>query len=173
MITQGINAPVTSSAGRLFDAVASILGICHYSTFEGHAAMQLEFATGHVETDERYGFKVIHDHSIEERNPLVVDWASTIYEIILDLYFETPIAQIAARFQNTLAEMVVEVARLVGEQQVVLTGGCFQNAYLTERTVRRLQEEGFKPYWHQRVPPNDGGIALGQIVAAARLREEG
>ena len=63
--------------------------------------------------------------------------------------------------------MIVEVARLVGEPKVVLTGGCFQNAYLIERTVRRLQEEGFRPYWHQRVPPNDGGIALGQIMAAA------
>jgi hydrogenase maturation protein HypF len=172
MIATGVNAPVTSSVGRLFDAVASILGICHHSTFEGQAAMQVEFATNHVKSDERYGFKVLHDHTIPDRNPLVVDWASTIYEIILDLYFETPIAQIAVRFQNTLAEMIVEVARLVGEQQVVLTGGCFQNVYLTERTVCRLQEEGFRPYLHQRVPPNDGGIALGQIVAAARLREE-
>ena len=95
----------------------------------------------------------------------MVDWSSTLYEIILDLYFETPVARIAAQFHNTLAEMVVEVARIFGEPQVALTGGCFQNGYLTERTVRRLQEEGFRPYWHQRVPPNDGGIALGQIAA--------
>jgi len=170
MINQGVNAPVTSSAGRLFDAVASILGICHHSTFEGQAAMQLEYAIGSVETDERYGFKVIQDRHAGDNAPnapMVVDWASTIYGIILDLCFETPLAHIAARFHNTLSEMIVEVARLVGEPKVVLTGGCFQNAYLIERTVRRLQEEGFRPYWHQRVPPNDGGIALGQIMAMA------
>jgi hydrogenase maturation protein HypF len=156
----------------LFDAVASITGICHRSSFEGQAAMQLEYAIVGLETDERYGFKVIRDHHDGEGAPLVVDWASTLYEIILDLYFETPPARIAARFHNTLAEMVVEMARIAGEQQVVLTGGCFQNGYLTERSVRRLQEEGFRPYWHQRVPPNDGGIALGQIAAAVWSRQE-
>jgi hydrogenase maturation protein HypF len=82
-------------------------------------------------------------------------------------------AVIAARFHNGLAESVVEVARRTGENRVVLSGGCFQNRYLTERVVRRLREEGFRPYWHQRVPPNDGGIALGQIaVAAERMLKE-
>jgi hydrogenase maturation protein HypF len=156
--------------------VASILGIYHYSSFEGQAAMQLEYAIAGVETDEHYGFKVIrdraHDSHDGDKAPLIVDWASTIYELILDLYFETPLDRIAARFHNTLAEMVVEVARTVGENHVVLTGGCFQNAYLLERTVHRLQEEGFRPYWHQRVPPNDGGIALGQIVAANWSRQK-
>jgi hydrogenase maturation protein HypF len=98
---------------------------------------------------------------------LTVEWAFTLHEILHDLYIETPVRTIAARFHNTLAEIIVEVARLVGEEQVVLTGGCFQNAYLTVRTVTRLREEGFRPYWHQRVPPNDGGIALGQIVATS------
>ena len=74
----------------------------------------------------------------------------------------------SAKFHNALAEAVVAVAKRAGERRVVLSGGCFQNRYLTERTVRRLQTEGFQPYWHQRVPPNDGGIALGQIVAALR-----
>jgi hydrogenase maturation protein HypF len=64
--------------------------------------------------------------------------------------------------------MIVAVARRIGEERVALSGGCFQNKYLTERAARRLQSEGFRPYWHQRVPPNDGGIALGQLVAAAR-----
>ncbi len=63
--------------------------------------------------------------------------------------------------------MIVAVARAVGEPKVVLTGGCFQNQYLTERCIEWLTEEGFRPYWHQRVPPNDGGIALGQVIAAA------
>jgi hydrogenase maturation protein HypF len=67
-----------------------------------------------------------------------------------------------------LVEAIVTVAKAVRQDRVALSGGCFQNRYLTERTVRRLREEGFRPYWHQRVPPNDGGIALGQIIAAVR-----
>ena len=81
----------------------------------------------------------------------------------------------SARFHNTLAEMAVAVAARMKVEKVVLTGGCFQNRYLTERMVSRLRSEGFRPYWHQRVPPNDGGIALGQIVAVKRqmdLRKE-
>jgi hydrogenase maturation protein HypF len=66
-----------------------------------------------------------------------------------------------------LIELIVATAQKMGEPKVVLTGGCFQNRYLTERTVERLREENFKPYWHQRIPPNDGGIALGQAVAAS------
>jgi hydrogenase maturation protein HypF len=65
-------------------------------------------------------------------------------------------------------EGIIEVAKKIGEHRVALSGGCFQNRYLTERTVTRLREAGFQPYWHQRVPPNDGGIALGQVVAARR-----
>jgi len=75
---------------------------------------------------------------------------------------------ISAKFHNALVEIIVTVARHVGQTRIVLTGGCFQNRYLTERSVQRLLEEGFRPYWHQRVPTNDGGIALGQIVDAAR-----
>jgi hydrogenase maturation protein HypF len=77
---------------------------------------------------------------------------------------------VSAKFHNTLVEMMVAVARRVGETRVVLTGGCFQNRYLTERAVRRLESEHLQPYWHQRIPPNDGGIALGQVIAAARER---
>jgi hydrogenase maturation protein HypF len=77
---------------------------------------------------------------------------------------------IAARFHHGLADAIVAVARRVGEPRVVLTGGCFQNRVLTETTVRRLEAAGFRPYWHQRVPPNDGGIALGQVAVARRAR---
>ncbi len=73
---------------------------------------------------------------------------------------------ISTKFHNTLAEMIVAVAQQIDEERVVLTGGCFQNKYLTGRAIRRLSQKGFRPYWHQRIPPNDGGIALGQIVSA-------
>ncbi len=77
---------------------------------------------------------------------------------------------IATKFHNTLAEMMVRVAQSCGEEKVVLSGGCFQNRYLTERAIKRLREAGFRPYWHQRVPPNDGGIALGQVAAVSRMK---
>lgn len=91
-----------------------------------------------------------------------------IEAILADVQRGVPAGMISAKFHNALAELIVAVAQRAGQERVVLSGGCFQNRYLTERTVRRLQAEGFRPYWHQRVPPNDGGIALGQIVAALR-----
>jgi hydrogenase maturation protein HypF len=77
-----------------------------------------------------------------------------------------------ARFHNMLVDMAVDVAGRVGEKNVVLSGGCFQNRYLTERLVARLLQSGHRPYWHQRVPPNDGGIALGQIMAAQQRKDQ-
>jgi hydrogenase maturation protein HypF len=81
----------------------------------------------------------------------------------------SPVGTIARRFHVTLVEMIVTVARLAGERTVVLSGGCFQNAHLLEQTVTRLRTSGFHIYWPQRIPPNDGCIALGQIMAAASL----
>jgi hydrogenase maturation protein HypF len=89
-----------------------------------------------------------------------------VLSILNDFNSAVPVAKISAKFHNTLAESIVDIARKTGETQVVLSGGCFQNRYLTERVVKRLREEKFQPHWHQRVPANDGGIALGQIYAA-------
>lgn len=93
--------------------------------------------------------------------------------ILEDLARPTPASLIAARFHATLVEMIGAVARRAGEPRVVLSGGCFQNQRLTEGAVGRLREEGFRVYWHQRVPPNDGGIALGQAVEALRALRRG
>lgn len=158
MLQKKINVPVTSSVGRLFDAVASIAGLRQSTRFEGQAAMELEFAGHLIQTDESYPFALADK---------TLDWGPTIFSIISDVRAGVPAGKIAAKFHNTLVEMIVAVARRVGEERVVLTGGCFQNKYLAERAVQRLREEGFRPYWHQRVPPNDGGIALGQIVAGS------
>jgi hydrogenase maturation protein HypF len=161
MLAKEINSPLTSSAGRLFDAVASILGLRHRVTFEGQAAMELEFAIQPA-IDKVYQFEVTDDL------PCIVDWTPMIPEILIDLQKGQPIGNISAKFHNTLTESIVAVARKIGETRILLTGGCFQNRYLVERSVGRLLDAGFRPYWHQRVPPNDGGIALGQAVAAAR-----
>jgi hydrogenase maturation protein HypF len=86
--------------------------------------------------------------------------------ILADIADGVPAGTISAKFHNALAGSIVKMAAGMGQTRVVLTGGCFQNRYLTEKTVSRLEEAGLRPYWHQRIPPNDGGIALGQIAAA-------
>jgi hydrogenase maturation protein HypF len=170
MLARGLNSPLTSSAGRLFDAVASLVGLRQEVRFEGQAAMELEFALAEERTEETYPFRIA-DCGFPEV-PYVVDWEPMVRAILGDVQQGVSVGHISAKFHNTLVEIMVAVARQVGEERVVLTGGCFQNKYLTERAVRRLEAEGFRPYWHQRVPPNDGGIALGQAVAAYhRIKE--
>jgi len=161
MLVNELQAPVTSSVGRLFDAVASIAGLRQRVSFEGQAAMELEFAIQPC-VCEAYSFE------IKSTSPSVVDWRPMIEQIVEDVRCGLAPGVISAKFHNALVEIIVAVARHVGQTRVVLTGGCFQNRYLTERSVQRLLEAGFRPYWHQRVPTNDGGIVLGQIVDAAR-----
>jgi hydrogenase maturation protein HypF len=158
MLEKRIRCPRTSSVGRLFDAVSSIVGICDEPGFEGQAAMELEFAVSAGVTDS-------YEYAIRSGYPLVVDWEAMVRQILSDVKAGTDRGIIAARFHNSLARIVVDVAHRVGQNRVVLTGGCFQNRYLTERTVEALRHAGFSVYWHQRVPPNDGGLALGQAVA--------
>jgi hydrogenase maturation protein HypF len=176
MLARGLNSPFTSSAGRLFDAVASLVGIRQQVHFEGQAAMELEFALNGIRTEEAYAFKLADPRPPSivpaplgtRPAPLVLDWSPVIQAILADLEQNVSVRQISARFHNALAEAIVLVARSTGQERVALSGGCFQNLYLTERAIQRLQEKGFRPYWHQRVPPNDGGIALGQVAAALR-----
>ncbi|MFI5178914.1 MAG: carbamoyltransferase HypF [Vicinamibacterales bacterium] len=171
-IERGLNAPVTTSAGRLFDAAASLLDIRQRAGFEGQAAMMLEWAADETVTDA-YPFMLTSGRDAFEFGswappPLVLDWDLLMRALLADRRARAPISAIAARFHNTLVDMIVAIAERVGESRVVLSGGCFQNRLLTERAVGRLREAGFRPYWHQRVPPNDGGIALGQIAACLR-----
>ena len=150
--------------GRLFDAVASFTNLRQQIRYEGQAAMELEFALEGIKTDDRYVLSLVTRHS-----SLVLDWSPMVHEILADVKAGIPTGIISARFHNALVEAMIAVAKRAGQNRVVLSGGCFQNRYLTERAVRRLQAEGFRPYWHQRVPPNDGGIALGQVIAALRI----
>jgi hydrogenase maturation protein HypF len=161
MLNRRLNSPPTSSVGRLFDAVASISNLRQKMGFEGQAAMELEFALGDRDTDQFYELPAVTGSGL-----CVLDWSSMVRGILLDLQRSLAIGEISARFHNTLAELIVSVARRFGLARVALSGGCFQNCRLLERTVTRLRVEGFQPYWHQRVPTNDGGIALGQVMAA-------
>jgi hydrogenase maturation protein HypF len=99
---------------------------------------------------------------------LVADWRPALEALLAELSRGVATGTLASRFHDTLARLIVDAARRAGEERVVLTGGCFQNRILTERAVTRLRATGFKAHWHQRVPPNDGGLALGQAVLALR-----
>jgi hydrogenase maturation protein HypF len=172
MLKASVNAPVTSSIGRLIDVVAALVGLRQQIRFEGQAAMELEFALNATGSDEAYSWLLTHGQLLGNRHSmLVLDWNPIIEGVLSDVRRGVSVSEISAKFHNALVEAAVLVARHIGEERVALSGGCFQNCYLTERTVKRLREEGFQPLWHQRVPPNDGGIALGQIMAAMRIRE--
>ncbi|MBP7571922.1 MAG: carbamoyltransferase HypF [Acidobacteria bacterium] len=171
MLERGLNTPLTSSAGRLFDGVASLLNLRHRVAYEGQAAIELEWAARGGRPGCTYPF-VIHEGrefppGERDEAPALVDWQPMLEALVADLRAGAPAADLARRFHDTLAEMIVAVASRQGLERVVLSGGCFQNRCLTERAVTRLREAGFRPFWHQRIPPNDGGIALGQVVAAA------
>jgi hydrogenase maturation protein HypF len=168
MLARGINSPLTSSAGRLFDAVAAITRLCRTASFEGQAAMKLEFEAEKSNTNRVYRFDLK-----PEKETIVLDWESLMLGILDDIHNSTGTAEIAGCFHNTLSEMIVAVANRASIRKVVLTGGCFQNRSLTERTVTRLKETGFEPYWHHLVPPNDGGLCLGQLVAASNGYNKG
>lgn len=173
MLARRLNCPATTSAGRLFDAVASIAGVQHFARFEGQAAMELEFAIDE-ESRGSYSIPLVDRPTASATNAgaaaTMLDWRPMLESLLDDLEKGAAPGAVAVRFHNALADAIVAVAHHAGLRRVVLTGGCFQNRYLLEQTVRRLADAGFRGYWHQRVPTNDGGIALGQAAAAALLQ---
>jgi hydrogenase maturation protein HypF len=155
MLERGINVAPTTSVGRLFDAVACLGGLVRVNKFEGQAAMLLESEIGRLRTEGAY--------------PLPGgDWVPLIKEVVADKLAGVSMASIAAKFHNALANWIGDVVRRAGVKQVVLSGGVFQNRYLTERAAAALESRGFVVFTHQKVPPNDGGLALGQAVMAGK-----
>lgn len=165
MLKNKINAPLTSSVGRLFDGVASILAIEQKCSFEAQAAIKMENLASKIDNKESYKFIICKNVA-----PIIIDWKELIANILSDLSNLIDIKLISAKFHNALVNMLVEIAKLVGEKQVVLSGGCFQNRYLLEKSVLALVQAGFSVYWQQKLPSNDGSIAIGQIVAASRVK---
>ncbi len=161
MLQRRVNSPLTSSMGRLFDAVASLAGLRQKLAFEGQAAMELESALESGFSESTYEL-LLKSH----QNMMLLDWAPMLAGLLADVQAGVSAGDISAKFHRALAEVIVKVAKQVGEPRVALSGGCFQNRHLLEQTVVRLREENFLPYWHRQVPTNDGGIALGQIYAA-------
>jgi hydrogenase maturation protein HypF len=163
---RGINAPLTSSAGRLFDAVAAVLGVRDAINYEGQAAVELEQL---ADTTERGSYRA----RIRPGPPLQVAGADLVRSVAEDLTAGTDRAVIAARFHNGIAAVIEQCCALLREQRgltvVALSGGVFQNLLLSNEVVGRLTARGFDVLIHSQVPCNDGGISLGQaVVAAAR-----
>ena len=159
MLAKNLNCPLTNSAGRLFDAVASLLDICQINHYEGQAAMLLEQCANLSNLNSEYPF------NLSNTTPCIIDWQPLIEALLLDLN-QSSIHDIAAKFHNTLAIIILQLAQRAGVKSIVLSGGCFQNACLTTKTVTKLQAAGFTVYRHQKLPPNDGGLAVGQLYAA-------
>jgi hydrogenase maturation protein HypF len=166
MVDSGLNSPVTTSAGRLLDGIAALLGVCETTTFEGEAAMRLEYA---VDPHEHGAYHVPATTDGDVTRSLI-DWRPMIRELFADMRRGAPVAAMAARVHNALVDAILIQAEIADCHHVALSGGCFQNRVLTQRAADRLRKRGFAVLLHRQVPPNDGGIALGQVVvAAARL----
>ena len=168
MARHGVNAPVTSSAGRLFDAVAALAGVRDTISYEGQAAIELEQRS---DPAERGAYPV----AIADGSPLRVHGADLVRAAVTDLLAGTGPGIISARFHHGLATAVADCCLLLRERSglgtVALSGGVFQNLLLLEAVTSLLERNGFGVLTHSRVPPNDGGISLGQAaVAAARDR---
>ncbi len=169
MIEGGIQCPLTSSAGRLFDAVAALVGLRDLSTFEGQAAMELEWAACSAVSTEcaPYGFLIEESGS----GPLRIDLRPMIAEIVAGLAHRHDTAVVARRFHVTLVAVVVHVCRRLRQQTgleaVVLSGGVFQNALLLSQAIDALELDGFRVFRHRQVPPGDGGLSLGQLAIAS------
>ena len=162
-IDKKINSPLSSGAGRLFDAVAALTGVCPVSKFHAEAPMRLESLTLDS-LNERYEISVQQTISFKEM----------FQQIVADIHKKTAVEVISTRFHNTIIytifKEVLKIHRDTGIRKIVLSGGTFQNKYITERLKPLLIRNNFEVFLHSEIPCNDGGIALGQLIVAAKQR---
>jgi hydrogenase maturation protein HypF len=166
VLERGLNAPVTTSAGRLFDAAAALLHLRSRASFEGQAAMDVEFAADTMrETVAPWPMPIIDGRG---KAPFQLDWEPLLAGLLAtDHTNVNDRATAAARFHATLATAISAVAQRIGIRSVVLTGGCFQNARLLAAATAALQAGGFTVLQHRALPANDGALAAGQALGAA------
>jgi len=162
MLARNIQTIETSSCGRLFDAVASILGLRHEATYEGQAAIELEMAASQETGHYPFAFTGL--------DPFEIDMRPAIVAIVEDFRARVPVGAIAAHFHRTMSRVVVDACIRIrqsdGLNRVCLSGGTFQNLLLLGLSAEGLRQLGFEVFIHQSVPPNDGGLSLGQAVIA-------
>ena len=161
MMQKGVNSPLTSSVGRLFDGLSALLGVCSLNSYSGQAAVELQSIAREA---ERYYPVSVSGGTI--------DWVPVLLMILDNMKSGAGSDRIAGRFHMWLAESALTAAGLAGTDTVVLSGGCFQNTLLLDLTARLLRENGFQVYSHHVVPPGDGGLSLGQAAAAMHGGEE-
>ncbi|TVQ69234.1 MAG: carbamoyltransferase HypF [Balneolaceae bacterium] len=181
-IERQVNAPLSSAAGRLFDAVAAITGVCTQNSYHAEAPIRLE-ALADARTADAYPFSLEDDvnsnsgsttagHDGDSRPATVIHFHPMVRALVADLQKGVPLPVISARFHNTLVTLTETVAQKMrahyGTRTVVLTGGVFQNRYLLEHCENRLEAGGFRVFSPLAIPANDAGIALGQMAVAAR-----
>jgi len=167
MLARRINSPLTSSCGRLFDGVAALLGVRNRMSYEGQAAIELEGLAERGTVGRLYPAGINRDHEA-----LQLDWLPLIGALLADVLAGLPPTDIAATFHHSLAAAAAavcsDIRRESGLGRVVLSGGVFQNRLLSEALVSLLENDGFTVFTHRLVPPNDGGLALGQAMIAGR-----
>ena len=181
MVERGLNTPLTSSAGRLFDAVSALLGICQEVSYEAQAAIRLEMAAHGVEDRRLYRYDVASSGDLQVWGR-TDDWTSRRHEVFLaplfadilrDMTVGVAVNVIALRFHRTMAQMIADVAGEISEEsglrRVALSGGCFQNRLLLSLAVPLLRQRGLEVLLHRQVPTNDGGISLGQALVGHYL----
>ena len=179
MLARGFNSPYTTSAGRLFDAVASLAGVKQHVKYEGQAAIELEAISSRVAPDSHYPFQIQEPGFPSASDaPLVLDMRPMVAEIVDEKRRGTDSAIIGRRFHSTVVKLIEQVCnrlrKTTGLDAVALSGGVFLNALLLAETLATLRAAGFRVFRHQRVPPSDGGLSLGQLaVAAARQSNQG
>jgi hydrogenase maturation protein HypF len=175
MMERGLNSPMTSSMGRLFDAVASLCGLCDHNGYEARSGMLLEQAAATVHKDGAYSFALQAPPRGSDA-PWLADPAPVLQQLLRDRARGADAPRMARRFHEAVAELVMQVCVHAREQtglsRVALSGGVFCNGILVERATTHLQSAGFDVYRHQLVPPNDGGLCLGQLAVAAAQEED-
>ncbi len=167
IIDRGVNAPFTSSCGRLFDAVAALAGIRQTVNYEAQAAIELEMAIAEAAYRRTYSFDLQRPQS----GPWIIDTRPLFVELLEDLRRPLPVAEISAKFHLGLVNVFLRIARELRERhglnRVCLSGGTFQNRFLAEHLEQALAADSFEVFSHSEVPAGDGGLSLGQAMVAA------
>lgn len=168
MIDQKIMSPLSSGAGRYFDAISALTGTCYLNTFEGESAMALENLTLGEGIDKSYQYRIC-----ENSNKYVVTFQETVHEILRDILSDESKAVISCKFHNTIVNIVVDIVQRLSQKYntnlTALSGGVFQNSYLLKNITNLLINKGIKVYFNTQVPCNDGGISLGQVYVVRKL----
>ena len=171
MMEKNLNCPLTSSCGRLFDAVASLLCICHTITHESQAAMELEAVADENLPGEGYDFQLTGENT--NQGLLQIDFSPAVRQIAADLQAGHPLSAISTKFHYTMVSSFAAAAKKISEEtcvkKIVLSGGVFNNDMILNQMIALLEKYQFTVYTHTQVPAGDGGISLGQAVVAAAL----